>query len=168
MDFFEIFAIGHQLSWLTFEDKSRRLVATNLFSKEDYLLLWDWWKIWRLYWSAHAKINRIPTKWRFLLKNIILQSLAWIKHCFLFIFYSSNTFVNIWKKLFCFSLSNQNLAHLSAVTALTNEVKLWKFHCKRWLVKFKKTWNFNQLKIEVRLKKDKSSCENVSYCYDWK
>jgi len=31
------------------EDRSRRLVATNLFSKEDYLLICDWWKIWRLF-----------------------------------------------------------------------------------------------------------------------
>ena len=45
---------------------------------------------------------------------------------------------------------------------MKNEAKLQKFHCKRWLVKFKKTWNLSRLKFEVRLKKDKSSCENIS------
>ena len=48
------------------EDRSRRLVATNLFSKEDYLLICDWWKICRLFWLALAKINRIPYKMKIL------------------------------------------------------------------------------------------------------
>ena len=111
------------------EDRSRRLVATNLFSKEDYLLICDWWKIWRLFWLALAKINRIPYKMKILTQehHSSIFGMNLTLFCVPILLFKLFFWISE-KNLFWFSLSNQNLANLS---------QLWKMKpsCENFIVK---------------------------------